>query len=365
MGFPVHTLFCTVVMAHMLRLTEVNALTNLIIDTDMSGDVDDVLAVCIANQMHKRKEINLAAVVHNTGLHEGVGAVSVLNHYYGHDDVRIGAYKGTFGNPHDVPPLAPNRTVAGPYVAGLVKSFPSPIQNYSQVPEALSVYRQTLAEAEDSSVVISSIGFLVNIAALLESGPDNVSSMTGIELVAKKVKLAAVMGGQYPASPTHEWNFGGGCTHKTACPTTPHATSVFLTKWPSNVPLVFNGFEVGVMFQTGEPLLHANSTCRAATSTNPCGAAIRFYSNWHPTALATGRYSWDPSTTLFAARGPLDFYSVHATGMNTENADTGANAWTNSTQPPGGEGKQAYLILKDGAADNVADAINELLCMPP
>lgn len=58
-----------------------------------------VLAVCIANQMHKQKEINLAAVVHNTGLPEGVGAVSVLNHYYGHDDIRIGAYKGSFGNP--------------------------------------------------------------------------------------------------------------------------------------------------------------------------------------------------------------------------------------------------------------------------
>ena len=66
----------------------------LIIDTDMSTDVDDVAAVCIANALADRGEATLLAVVHNTGLYEGVGAISVINHYYGRDDVPIGAYKG-------------------------------------------------------------------------------------------------------------------------------------------------------------------------------------------------------------------------------------------------------------------------------
>ena len=105
--------------------------TRLIIDTDMSTDVDDVAAVCIANVLSNRGETELLAVLHNTGLFEGVGAVSVINHYYGHDNVPIGAFKGKFG-----------ATLKGKYVEKIVQNFESPIKNYSMVPAAVDVYRQ-------------------------------------------------------------------------------------------------------------------------------------------------------------------------------------------------------------------------------
>ena len=59
----------------------------LIFDTDMSIDVDDVGALCVAHALADAGEAELVAVVHNTGLPQGVGGVSVLNHYYGRDDV--------------------------------------------------------------------------------------------------------------------------------------------------------------------------------------------------------------------------------------------------------------------------------------
>ena len=37
------------------------------------------------------------AIVHNAGLPEGVGALSVLNTFYGRPDLPLGAYKGSFG----------------------------------------------------------------------------------------------------------------------------------------------------------------------------------------------------------------------------------------------------------------------------
>lgn len=43
----------------------------LIIDTDMSFDVDDVLAVCVAHALADRGEARLLAMVHNTGLDTG------------------------------------------------------------------------------------------------------------------------------------------------------------------------------------------------------------------------------------------------------------------------------------------------------
>ena len=69
----------------------------LIIDTDMGFDVDDVGSLCLANALMDLGEAKILAVVHDTAYYKGVGAVSVLNHYYGHDNITLGAYKGPFG----------------------------------------------------------------------------------------------------------------------------------------------------------------------------------------------------------------------------------------------------------------------------
>ena len=132
--------------------------TRLIIDTDMSSDCDDVGATCMAHALMTKGEAEIVAIVHNTGLDTGVGAISTINTWYGRPDIPVGAYKGQFN--------AGNR---GSYVDDLVKRFPSKIKNASQVPDALSVYRKALAGSPDRSVWISSIGFTTNIEALLKS----------------------------------------------------------------------------------------------------------------------------------------------------------------------------------------------------
>ena len=61
------------------------------------------------------------------------------------------------------------------------------MKHYDQVDDALTVLRESLAQAEDDSVVIVSLGFLHNIAQLLRSSSDNISDLSGSELVRKKV----------------------------------------------------------------------------------------------------------------------------------------------------------------------------------
>ncbi len=78
-------------------------------------------ALCIANALADLGEVDLVAAVHNTGLPTGVGAISVIQTYYGRN-ISIGAYKGPFA-----------ATEAGVYVDDLVANFPSPIKNYTQV----------------------------------------------------------------------------------------------------------------------------------------------------------------------------------------------------------------------------------------
>ena len=38
------------------------------------------------------------AVVSNVGYTNSIGAVSVINHYFGRDYIKLGAYKGKFGD---------------------------------------------------------------------------------------------------------------------------------------------------------------------------------------------------------------------------------------------------------------------------
>ena len=70
----------------------------LILDTDMGGggcrDVDDVAALCMLHALVDNGEVDLLAVVVDTSPPSVPGAVSIINHYYGHDDIPIGSYQG-------------------------------------------------------------------------------------------------------------------------------------------------------------------------------------------------------------------------------------------------------------------------------
>ena len=57
----------------------------------------------------------------------GIGAVSVLNHYYGRDDIVLGAYKGEFGKYCD------GSWVPGEYIYDLVNNFDSPVYRVVQL----------------------------------------------------------------------------------------------------------------------------------------------------------------------------------------------------------------------------------------
>ena len=65
------------------------------------------------------------------------------------------------------------------FVDSVLKAFPSPIRNASQVPDAVDVYRRVLAASPPRSVTIASVGLLTNLELLLRSGPDAHSPLDG------------------------------------------------------------------------------------------------------------------------------------------------------------------------------------------
>mmetsp|Transcript_53888 Transcript_53888/g.148590 ORF Transcript_53888/g.148590 Transcript_53888/m.148590 type:complete len:265 (-) Transcript_53888:403-1197(-) len=157
--------------------------------------------------MRRIPQATLLAVIHDTGFKLGVGGVSVLNHFYGRDDVPIGAFRGGEGNPDftAADPLWTNHG-KGVYVEELLDQFPSPLRTSLDAENAVDVYRRALQTSEDSSVVIASIGFLTTIRELLLSSADATSPLDGVDLVRTKVKHAVVMGGHRTTG--LEWNLG-------------------------------------------------------------------------------------------------------------------------------------------------------------
>jgi hypothetical protein len=292
----------------------------VIFDTDMSGDTDDVAALAILNALADQGKCELVACLADDHDQDKAtaAAISAINTYYGRSQVPIGTYHG--------PGIAP---VQSGYTAALRDHFPQSAQTDDQMPDALGVYRRTLAAQPDHSVVIVSTGFLNNLRDLLQSKPDAVSALGGMALVRQKVKKWACMGGGYPQS-SYECNFEGRSGGADAAYVVAH--------WPT--PVLFSGFEIGVAISTGKGL-------RSTPDTNPVKRACD--NNGHP--------SWDPTAALAAVEDPTRYWALSPEG-SVEIKGAG-DQW----HPTPNRG-QSYLIVKVPPAE-VGKALDDLLALPP
>jgi len=324
----------------------------LIIDTDASFDVDDVVAICLAHKLQDRGEAKILAIVHDAGIPEGIGAVSVLNHYFGRDDIVLGAYKGDYGKDGN------GNWVRGSYVDDLVNNWDSPVWNSDQVPSAVDAYRKVLSEAEDGTVVISAIGFATNLRDLLQSEGDQYSQLNGNDLVAAKVKTVVWQGGWYPpihnfGASTYNWDCGEGFYDTEGCN---GASEYAVNNMPPNVEMIYS--DIGDEVISGRRL----STC--TDERNPCRAALEDQQGW-----GNGRCSWDPVVVLKSIRpDSSDYSSESGNGDGRVNVDY----WGTNTWQEGDISGHKWLVLNgawdgdwgqvDGRRRYLEDLLDDILC---
>ena len=302
---------------------------NVIFDTDMNGDVDDVGALAILNELTCLGEARMVACVtdafdnpdHATG-----GTIEAINTYYGHGNVPIGAYHGT--------KYGCSSVYDGPVRDKFEKNFPTD----DKLPAPLEIYRKALAAAPDKSITIVTVGMLENLPELLKSPADAISPLTGMELVKRKVKKLVSMAGRYPTSnlDTAECNMSAGKWDG--------GPGQYVTgHWPT--PILFSGFEIGDPIITGIPL-------KDTPADNPVRLAYQLYTQ------GKGRSSWDPTAVLAAVRDPHLYWDIKEDGYNWVN-NFGANVWY-----PTPHRGHSYLVLKM-PSDQVAAVINGLMTRPP
>ncbi|KAI0882123.1 nucleoside hydrolase [Annulohypoxylon maeteangense] len=317
----------------------------IIIDTDIFSDVDDVGSLTVANALHNYGLADLRGVAINTGSKYGALAVSSLNTYFGNGDIPIAALR-----PLTNESFFDTRVYTlGEYASKLGYHWPRSLNDSSTTPTPVEFYRTELAAAEDHSMTVISIGFLTNLAALLDSPADEISALAGPALVSAKMKELVVMGGRYPSG--WEFNFGGR---------DPASTYRVINNWPRDVPVTYSGGELGGDIYSGQDL------AKNALPDSPVLAAYQ----WYVGRCSTIRESWDPVTTLYGILGieglselgiEKMFQYANQIGYN-EVVANGSNTWVNDTTVS----NQRWLKLADGVTNStVAGVLNRFYAYNP
>jgi len=280
----------------------------LIYDDDCSMDVDCVATLPILHALEDRGEVKILAMVADSADPFSAPVMRLFAKYGGHPKTLIGA------NQSDDPASAlckKNTCNESVWAEKLVARF-DPGDTRAKFPDCAEVYRRVLAKQPKHSVDVVVTGFATCLNQLLASPADEISPLSGAELVKQKVKLLSVMGGRYPAG--IEWNFECDAPGF-------HALFSKWTRQNGYPPVYLNGFANGEHVLAGAP-------AAALETGNPTRYGLRL-------AGTDQRPMWDILSVLFAARGlaygRTTYFTVSAPGTVAVDAATGADTWSAGT----------------------------------
>ena len=306
----------------------------LIFDTDMGNDVDDAMALAMIHALEKRGACELLAVTSTKDHPLSAAFIDALNTFYGQPGVPIGTVRnGATPEPGKFNSLAEN--------------YPHDLRSGANAPEAVSLLRKTLAAQADGSVNIAQVGFFTNLSRLLESPPDNLSPLNGVDLVKAKVRELAIMAGAFQTIRNNN-----GYKEYNVIKDIPSARK-FAETWPS--PIVWSGFEVGIA--AAYPWESVMNDFGYVGS-HPIAEAYLAYAPWLP----HDRPTWDLTAVLHTIYPDRGYFELSPRGRVTieENGF--------STFHPAGKtknGRDRFLIMDEVRAARVREAFVQLTSEPP
>jgi inosine-uridine nucleoside N-ribohydrolase len=292
-----------------------HAQVRVILDTDIDSDVDDVQALAMLHTYRQAGLIDLLGVVVTSDDSYSFACVDAINTYYGKPGLPIGFLKNQDSLRH-----------FSKYTRQLADEFPHTITQLDQTIESATLYRKLLAESPDNSVVLVTVGHLTSLQNLLQSPPDTLSTLTGQELVRKKVKRWLCMGGQYPAG--KEANFYRP---------DPQSTVYCLDAWEQEV--IFCGWEAGKEIMTGGTYLRSK-----LSQENPMYRAYQLYNNF------AGRPAWDQVAVMLLDKKAGRYFELESNGY-VEVAPDGSNTWKMGKKKAGKN--HTYVKIRQGISPEI------------
>src|ERR1700761_4159137 len=161
---------------------------NIIFDSDMGPDYDDVGAITILHAYADKGEANILATMASTKYEGVAGVLNVFNTYFNRPNIPIGVPKGVARELRDFQH----------WTDTLLARYPHKLKFNDQAWDAVKLYRKILAAQPDGSVAIVTIGFLTNISNPLNTKAGEFSDLSGTALVRRKVKQLVCMAGRFP-----------------------------------------------------------------------------------------------------------------------------------------------------------------------
>jgi inosine-uridine nucleoside N-ribohydrolase len=301
--------------------------TSVIFDSDMGPDYDDVGAITLLHALADSGKATILATM-ASNRYEGVAAVlNTFNTYFHRPGIPIGVPKGA----------AVDRKDAQHWTDSILAHYPHQIVHNSEASDAVSLYRRILATQPDHSVVIITVGFLTNLAGLLQSKADGFSAFSGVELVRRKVARLVSMAGKFPSG----WEFNVFMDST--------SSKAVFDHWPT--PIIFSGFEIGVKIKCGLAL--ATDT---AIQRDPVKDVFRI-SLPQAAEDSAGRSSWDETAVLVAIAGYAPWYTLKRGHIVV--APNGSDQWVDDPT-----GTQGHLVEATPVAV-VQNLIEQLIAHQP
>ena len=310
----------------------------VIFDTDIGNDVDDAMALAILHALENRGESRLLAVTITKDNRHAAPFIDLMNRFYGRSAIPIGMVRNgvTREDGKYLRPVLEARNGSSPrYAQGLEPGA-------ANLPEAMTLLRQTLAQQPDGSVVLVMVGFSTNCSRLLDSPPDAASPLTGRELVRQKVRLLSTMAGAFSpallAKNYSEYNIKEDL---------PAARKLF-AEWPT--PIVASGFEIG------EGILHPGRSMRDDYAYVPHHPVRDAYEQYR--GLGKDQPTFDLTSVIYAVRPERGYFGLSAPGTITVD-EKGVTRFAESAN-----GKHRYLLVTPEQKERVREA-QVLLCSEP
>lgn len=318
------SLICLFSSCNNNRINE-NEPLNIIFDTDIGNDIDDVLALQMLFNYEKKDIVDILCV---TISKNNPYAIEYLDGYCrlnDRDNMPVGfAYDGV--NPEDHKYLRPTLDTI---IDG--KKILEPKRTIDNgIPEGYKLIREVLAQQEDKSVVFIAVGPETNLSRLLDSEPDEFSELGGRELVEQKVKFLSVMGGLYGNEfDFPEWNIIQDL----------EASQNVFENWPTEI--VASGWELG-----NKLLYPHQNILNDFESDHPLSVSYKIYDN-----MPYDRQTWDLTSVLYAIEPDSNFFNLSDRGVIRIDEEG------HSLFVPSQQGRHQYLTINENQIERTLDAI--------